>query len=45
MKYRNLPGTGISVSNIALGTMWFGTETGENEAFAILDRFVEATAT
>ena len=42
MKYRNLPGTGISVSNLALGTMGFGTEIDEGEAFAILDRFVEA---
>ncbi len=40
MKYRNLPGTGINVSNLALGTMGFGTETDENEAFAILDTFV-----
>lgn len=42
MKYRTLPRTGISVSNIALGTMGLGTETDEDEAFAILDRFVEA---
>jgi aryl-alcohol dehydrogenase-like predicted oxidoreductase len=42
MKYRTLTGTGISVSNLALGTMGFGTETDEAEAFAILDRFVEA---
>ncbi|KQS54777.1 dehydratase [Geodermatophilus sp. Leaf369] len=42
MQYRLLPGTGIAVSNLALGTMGFGTETEEDEAFAILDRFVEA---
>lgn len=42
MKYRNLPGTGISVSNLALGVMGFGTETDEGEAFAVLDRYVEA---
>jgi aryl-alcohol dehydrogenase-like predicted oxidoreductase len=42
MKYRNLPGTGISVSNLAFGSMGFGTETDEDEAFAILDRFVAA---
>ena len=42
MKYRTLPGTGISVSNLALGTMGFGTETDDAAAFAILDRFVEA---
>jgi aryl-alcohol dehydrogenase-like predicted oxidoreductase len=41
MKYRTMPGTGTSVSNIALGTMGFGTETDEKDAFAILDRFVE----
>ncbi|MCU1513963.1 MAG: putative oxidoreductase, aldo/keto reductase family [Microbacteriaceae bacterium] len=42
MKYRTLPGTGISVSNLALGTMGFGTETEQDDAFAILDRFIEA---
>ncbi|GGJ43877.1 aldo/keto reductase [Deinococcus roseus] len=42
MKYRTLPGTGISVSNLALGVMGFGTETDEAEAFRILDRFIEA---
>jgi aryl-alcohol dehydrogenase-like predicted oxidoreductase len=42
MNYRTLPGTGISVSNLALGTMGFGTETDDAAAFAILDRFVEA---
>ena len=39
MKYRNLPGTGISVSNLAFGAMGFGTETEPDEAFAILDAF------
>lgn len=42
MQYRTLPGTGISVSILALGTMGFGTETDEAEAFAILDSFVAA---
>lgn len=42
MKYRPLASTGTSVSNLALGAMGFGTETEESEAFAILDRFVEA---
>jgi aryl-alcohol dehydrogenase-like predicted oxidoreductase len=42
MKYLTLPGAGINVSNLALGTMGFGTETDEPEAFSILDRFVEA---
>ena len=45
MKYRTLPGTGISVSNLALGTMGFGTETDQADAFAILDRFVESDGT
>lgn len=42
MKYRKLANTGTSVSNLALGAMGFGSKTTEAEAFAILDRFVEA---
>ncbi|MET0527192.1 MAG: aldo/keto reductase [Microvirga sp.] len=42
MKYRKLGNSGLSVSNLTLGTMGFGTETPENEAFAILDAFVDA---
>jgi len=42
MKYRKLANTGTSVSNLALGAMEFGTKVEESEAFAILDRFVEA---
>ncbi|MET0745030.1 MAG: aldo/keto reductase, partial [Microvirga sp.] len=42
MKYRKLGSSGLSVSNLTLGTMGFGTETPENEAFAILDAFVDA---
>lgn len=42
MRYRTLPGTGVTVSAIALGTMGFGTETDETEAFAILDQFVQS---
>lgn len=42
MKYRTLTGTGISVSNLALGTMGFGSETAEHDAFGILDRFIES---
>lgn len=38
MKYRTLTGTGISVSNLALGTRGFGSETAENDALGILDR-------
>jgi aryl-alcohol dehydrogenase-like predicted oxidoreductase len=39
MKHRILPG-GIGVSPLCLGTMAFGTLTGEKTAFAILDRFL-----
>jgi aryl-alcohol dehydrogenase-like predicted oxidoreductase len=42
MLHRKLGNTGIAVSKIALGTMYFGSETPEDEAFAILDTFVEA---
>jgi aryl-alcohol dehydrogenase-like predicted oxidoreductase len=42
MKYRTLPAIGTTFSNLALGTMGFGTETDEAEAFAVLDRFVDA---
>src|SRR3954464_6849474 len=42
MKYRKLGNSGLSVSNLILGTMGFGTETPEQEAFAILDAFLEA---
>ena len=40
MKYRKLGNSGLSVSNLILGTMGFGTETPEEEAFAILDAFL-----
>jgi aryl-alcohol dehydrogenase-like predicted oxidoreductase len=42
MKYRKLGHSGLSVSNLILGTMGFGTETPEKEAFTILDAFLEA---
>ena len=42
MLHRKLGNTGIAVSKIALGTMYFGSETSEADAFAILDTFVEA---
>jgi aryl-alcohol dehydrogenase-like predicted oxidoreductase len=42
MEYRNLGNTGTAVSRIALGTMYFGVETPEDDAHAILDRFVES---
>ena len=37
MLHRKLGNTGIAVSKIALGTMYFGSETPEEDAFAILD--------
>jgi aryl-alcohol dehydrogenase-like predicted oxidoreductase len=42
MKFRKLGNSGLSVSTLILGTMGFGTETPEEEAFAILDAFLEA---
>ena len=42
MLHRKLGNTGISVGKIALGTMYFGSETPETDAFAILDTFIEA---
>lgn len=42
MKYRSLGKSGLSVSNLTLGTMGLGSETSEKEAFAILDAFVDA---
>jgi len=42
MKYRKLGKTGTAVSELALGTMYFGDETNETGAFAILDTFTEA---
>lgn len=45
MKYRKLGSSGLSVSDLILGTMGFGTETEEKDAFAILDAFVEAGGT
>ena len=42
MLQRKLGNTGIAVSKLALGTMYFGSETPELDAFAILDTFVEA---
>ena len=42
MLHRKLGNTGIAVSKIALGTMYFGSETPEKDSFAILDAFIEA---
>jgi len=42
MKYRNLGRTGLKVSELCLGTMQFGWTTDEENAFAIMDAFLEA---
>lgn len=42
MKYRTLGRSGCAVSQYALGTMTFGAETDEKEAFAALDFFFAA---
>lgn len=42
MKYQTLGASGLSVSNLILGTMGLGTETPEKEAFAIIDAFLDA---
>jgi aryl-alcohol dehydrogenase-like predicted oxidoreductase len=42
VEYRKLGNSGLSVSTLILGTMGFGTETPEEEAFAILDTFLDA---
>ena len=42
MRYRTLGNSGCAVSELCLGTMTFGAETGEAEAHAQLDLFVEA---
>jgi aryl-alcohol dehydrogenase-like predicted oxidoreductase len=42
MQYRTLGTTGMSVANLTLGTMGFGTETPEIEALAVIDAYLEA---
>ncbi|MEU1301615.1 aldo/keto reductase, partial [Streptomyces shenzhenensis] len=42
MKYRTLGNSGLAVSKLALGTMYFGSQNTEDEAFALLDAFLEA---
>jgi aryl-alcohol dehydrogenase-like predicted oxidoreductase len=37
MKYRTLGNSGLSVSNLALGTMGFGGDTSEADSHAIID--------
>ncbi len=45
MRYATLDGTDIVVSRLALGTMQFGWTATKAEAFATLDRFLEAGGT
>ncbi|MGW9551849.1 aldo/keto reductase [Citricoccus zhacaiensis] len=42
MQYRTLGRSGLSVSNLALGTMDFGNDTAEEDSHAIIDAFLEA---
>jgi aryl-alcohol dehydrogenase-like predicted oxidoreductase len=42
MNYRYLGRTGLKVSELCLGTMTFGRESGEEVSRQMLDRFVEA---
>jgi aryl-alcohol dehydrogenase-like predicted oxidoreductase len=37
MEYNNLPGTGVKVSKLCLGTMMFGGQTNEADSLSILD--------
>jgi NDP-hexose 2,3-enoyl reductase len=41
LQYTQLGRTGLSVSRLCLGTMNFGSETGEADSFAIMDRALE----
>jgi aryl-alcohol dehydrogenase-like predicted oxidoreductase len=42
MEYRKLGKAGNAVSSIALGTMYFGSETSEQDAFTIMDAYLDA---
>jgi aryl-alcohol dehydrogenase-like predicted oxidoreductase len=42
MEYRRLGRTDVTVSSLCLGTMTFGQQNSEDEAFALLDRAVAA---
>ena len=42
MEYRKLGSSGTVVSNLTLGTMTFGNETAQEDAFSQLDAFFEA---
>jgi NDP-hexose C3-ketoreductase / dTDP-4-oxo-2-deoxy-alpha-D-pentos-2-ene 2,3-reductase len=41
MDYRHLGRSGLQVSPLCLGTMNFGSQTGETDSFAIIDRALE----
>src|SRR5947209_4572784 len=41
MEYRNLGRTGLKVSALCMGTMQFGWTSTEEDAFQVLDAFVE----
>ena len=45
MDYRTLGRSGCAVSSMCLGTMTFGTETGESGAHQQLDQFIDAGGT
>ena len=42
MEYRSLGRTGLKVSELCLGAMTFGRETGEGDSIKMLDRFLAA---
>jgi aryl-alcohol dehydrogenase-like predicted oxidoreductase len=42
MEYRTLGRTGLKVSELCLGTMQWGWTAGEEDAWAVMDAFVEA---
>lgn len=41
MRYSTLPGTDRKVSQMALGTAWFGTDIDADRAFSLMDAYVE----
>jgi len=42
MKMNKLGGTGITVSDLCLGTMTYGTQTAQDDAFTQMDMALEA---
>ena len=41
MRYVTIPKTDLKVSNICMGTVYFGSTVDQKESFRVLDRFVE----